>query len=109
MRLINAYEMQFCKILYECIPMEVGVDSNQIVLVVNTYMGSIRSVKCNEKTKVYIVSQCETRDIDGMPVIVSLLLSSSNEFGELDFWKVDDNPIKNHDKLIGNIINVDKI
>lgn len=103
MRLINEYELQFCKILYSCISVKVGVDRNQTVWIINPEMGSVRSIKCNKKSKVYAVSQCETRDIDGTPVIVTLLLSSEKEFGELDFWKVDDSPIKNHNYLMKNI------
>ena len=35
------------------------------------------------------VSECQFKDIDGVPVIASLYLDKDNELFELDIWKVD--------------------
>lgn len=103
MRIINNCELHFCKILYSAIPMSMDVSSNQFVWVVNQEMGSIRADYCTIYSPVHAVSTCETKDIDETPVVITLLLTKKNKFGELDFWKVNDEPIKNFSYLMENV------
>jgi hypothetical protein len=54
---------------------------------------TIRNGELLNGESVFIVSQCEYEDSDGVVIVISLLLTQDDKFGELDFWKVNDEPI----------------
>ena len=96
MRRIKARELRLIRRLSEVVGIDVAIPTEHHVWVVNLEMGSIRSKECSKEVRVHSVASCEFDDSDGTPVVVSLLLAENNKFGELDFWKVTDEPILDH-------------
>ncbi|WEQ56850.1 hypothetical protein LV564_07215 [Komagataeibacter nataicola] len=109
MRKINEYEIFIARKLYSCIGINVGIDCNQKVWVVNHEMGSIRADYCPINCPLYSIAVCETKDNDGIPVVVTLLINKDKKFGELDFWKVNDEPIFDFTYVKNHINNISKI
>ncbi|WP_404401306.1 DUF6984 family protein [Pelagibacterium halotolerans] len=69
-------------------------DTDQLISLINSDMGSIRSLHLRDDDLVYAFAQCQFHDEDRMAVVVTLLLDKNGRFGELDFWRVDDNPVR---------------
>lgn len=105
MRLMKDYEICIARALCACIPYNIKL-GNQDVWVVNPEMGSIRPAGCTIDKPVHPISLGDTKDRDGVFVLVTLLLTKNNEFGELDFWKVDDTPIEDFIFLKNNLHNI---
>lgn len=93
MRQIKDAERQIIDALSKAAGLSIVPASEQEVWVVNPYMGSIRSSSCPKGRRVKSVASCEYSDADGTPIFVTLLLAEDGTFGELDFWKVTDQPI----------------
>ena len=57
-------------------------------------MGSIRVTAPNECKRHFarLLAEIEFGDKDGAPIFVSVIVDSTGEFYELDFWKVDFSP-----------------
>lgn len=93
MRKIQVTELQIIKTLSKVADLNVDISFDQSVWEINPTMGAIRSCSCPKGVRVKPVSYCEYTDTDGVPVIITLLLASDGTFGELDFWKVTDQPV----------------
>ncbi|MDP0930202.1 hypothetical protein Q0601_23770 [Paracoccus onubensis] len=93
MRRINPEELAIIEVLLKAGEIDLSVNEQQNVWVVNPEMGSIRSEYCPKGCRVHPVFSGEFDDRDGIPVIATLLLTEDGKFGELDFWKVNDEPL----------------
>lgn len=109
MRSIKDYERRIAEKLALCLSYRVKIKKDQEVWVVNPEMGSIRASYCSVTCPVYAVSNCEASDKDSVPVVITLLLNRYNKFGELDFWKVNDNPVEDFKYIEENIKNIKQI
>jgi hypothetical protein len=63
-------------------------------------MGSLRFFSPNKKTQNYgyeLVSM-QYKDIDDIPIIITINMDDSGDIYELDIWKVDFSPLKQFPK-----------
>ena len=95
MRQINENEINMIKFLSKMGNIDIDVSKSLQVSVVNKEMGSIRSEHCPSGCIVKPASHFEFLDLDGTPIVATLLLDNEGKFGELDFWKVNDQPMIN--------------
>lgn len=93
MRQIEPREAKLIAFLSEIGGVQLGLPFEQLVWVVNPEMKSIRADYCPMGYRVRSVASYELKDDDGIPIIATLLLTEDGRFGELDFWKVNDEPV----------------
>jgi len=93
MRQIEQREAKIIKFLARIGGVKITVPDHQLVWVVNPQMRSIRAKYCPRGYRVFSVASHQFDDNDGVPIIATLLLTEDGQFGELDFWKVNDEPI----------------
>jgi len=93
MRQINRREAEIVDFLAKIAGVQLALPRRQLVWIVNPEMKSIRADDCPIGCRVRSVASCEFDDADGVPVIATLLLAEDGKFGELDFWKVNDEPL----------------
>lgn len=90
MRKIEPRESKIIALLARASEVQLALPPHQLVWVVNPEMGSIRADYCPKGRRVHSLASGEFDDSDGVPVVVTLLLTNDGKFGELDFWKVND-------------------
>ena len=93
MRQIDSREAELVAFLARVGGVELSLSVKQRVWVVNPEMGSIRADYCPAGRRVCSIASYEFEDNDKVPIIATLLLTEDGRFGELDFWKVNDEPI----------------
>ncbi|MFC0257901.1 DUF6984 family protein [Achromobacter marplatensis] len=93
MRQIELREVEIIQLLARVAGVQFILPTHQLVWVVNPEMKSIRADYCQKDVRVYSVASCEFSDEDGVSIIATLLLTEDRRFGELDFWKVNDEPL----------------
>ncbi|WP_146119647.1 MULTISPECIES: DUF6984 family protein [Phyllobacteriaceae] len=93
MRQIESTEVELIAFLAQIGGVQLALPSKQLVWVVNPEMRSIRADYCPKGCRVRSVASYEFEDEDGVPIVTTLLLTEDGRFGELDFWKVNDEPI----------------
>lgn len=93
MRTINPKEVNLVAFLAQSAGIQLSLPTKQLVWVVNPEMGSIRADYCPTGRRVRSVASHEFEDHDGVPILVTLFITENGQFGELDFWKVNDEPI----------------
>lgn len=93
MRKIDPRESEIISLLARAGGIQLTWTPHQLVWVVNPEMRSIRADYCPKGRRVHSMASGEFDDSDGVPVIVTLLLTNDGKFGELDFWKVNDEPV----------------
>ncbi len=93
MRQIDPREERLIAFLALVGGVQLSLPAKQRVWVVNPEMGSIRADYCPTGCRVRSVASYEFADYDEVPIIATLLLTENGRFGELDFWKVNDEPI----------------
>lgn len=93
MRQINPTESKLIAFLARAGDVQLSLSANQLVWVVNPEMGSIRADYCPPGRRVRSVASYEFEDKDEIPIVATLFLTEDGQFGELDFWKVNDEPI----------------
>ncbi|RLQ87358.1 DUF6984 family protein [Notoacmeibacter ruber] len=93
MRQIDPKEKRLIAFLALAGGVQLSLPARQRVWVVNQEMGSIRADYCPAGCRVLSVASHEFEDDDEVPIIASLLLTEDGRFGELDFWKINDEPI----------------
>ncbi|OSQ49004.1 DUF6984 family protein [Thalassospira alkalitolerans] len=109
MRQIKESEKRIIEALSKVANISIDIITGQKVWEINPEMGSIRSKSCRKEQPVKAISTCEYTDTDGTPVVVTLLLTEDGFFGELDFWKVTDEPIIGDHPSISSLKNFIKI
>lgn len=95
MRQIDPKEEGLIAFLAVAAGVQLYLSAGQRVWVVNPEMGSIRADYCVAGCRVRSVASHKFEDDDEVPIIATLLLTEDGRFGELDFWKVNDEPIIN--------------
>lgn len=93
MREIDPREKRLIAFLALAGGVQLSLPDKQRVWVVNPEMGSIRADYCPAGCRVRSVASYQFEDEDEVPIIATLLLTENGRFGELDFWKVNDQPI----------------
>lgn len=93
MRQIDPREIEVINFLARFGGIQFSLPSRQFVWVVNKEMGSIRADYCPAGHRVHAVTSYELKDKDEAPVVATLFVTEDGQFGELDFWKVNDEPI----------------
>ena len=93
MRQIELAEADLIRFLAQVGDIELAPLDRQLVWVINQEMGSIRADYCPKECRVHSVASYEFFDCDGVPIVATLLLTIDGRFGELDFWKVNDEPV----------------
>ncbi len=68
-----------------------NLDSYEVEEMNDGGMGSLRVIAPNECNRKFgkNLTECELKDEDGVPIVVSVFLDSQGKFFELDVWKVD--------------------
>lgn len=95
MRQIKPREKRLIAFLAQAGGVQLSLPDKQRVWVVNPEMGSIRADYCPAGCRARSVASYQFEDEDEVPIIATLLLTENGRFGELDFWKVNDQPIIN--------------
>ncbi|GEN22522.1 hypothetical protein HCU01_04710 [Halomonas cupida] len=93
MRKIEPAEEKLIAFLTRVGDVQLSLPAKQLVWVVNQEMRSIRADYCPVGCRVRSVASYEFEDDDGVPIIATLFLTDDGRFGELDFWKVNDEPV----------------
>ena len=93
MRQIDPRENRLIAFLARAGGVQLSLPDKQRVWVMNPEMGSIRADYCPAGCRVHSVASYQFEDEDEVPIIATLLLTENGRFGELDFWKVNDQPI----------------
>lgn len=93
MRQIESREVEIIQFLARVAGVQLALPTHQLVWVVNPEMKSIRADYCQKEIRVHSVASCEFNDEDGVSIIATLFLTKDGKFGELDFWKVNDEPL----------------
>ena len=57
-------------------------------------MGSVRVVGSEGRTLGTVAAECESYDIDGTPLSITVNLDQVGELFEIDIWRVDFKPLK---------------
>ena len=68
-----------------------SLDSYEVEEMNDGGMGSLRVVAPNKYNRKFgnVLAECELKDEDGVPILVSIFLDSQGKLFELDVWKVD--------------------
>ena len=96
MRKINLREIKTIRHMAALVGEELSIDDDLMVWEINPEMGSIRPNYCSRHQRVNIIATGELLDIDHTPIVITLFKTNDGKFGELDFWKVTDEPIIRH-------------
>ena len=96
MRKINEHEKIALIYLSNVAGLDLAINDDDLVWEVNSDMGSIRSSSCQRGCRIKAFANCQYIDDDEIPVVITLLLKLDGSFGELDFWKVNDQAIISH-------------
>ena len=107
MRNLNEYEKMTLGFLSKVAEIKLSID-DELVWEINPEMGSIRSLNCQLGCRISAFANCQYVDEDGVFVVVTLLLKSDGTFGELDFWKVNDQNIIKHPSAVQQFTNATK-
>lgn len=104
MRQIEPREAKIVEFLARSSGIQLTLPAPQLVWDVNPQMKSIRADCCPSGCRVSSVASHQFEDSDGVPIIATLLLTKDGKFGELDFWKVNDEPILGLPSLVSGTI-----
>jgi hypothetical protein len=93
MRQIDTREADLVAFLAKVGNVQLSLSPTQRVWVVNPAMGSIRADYCTIGCRVLPAGSHIFEDEDKISIVGTLFLTKDGRFGELDFWKVNDEAI----------------
>lgn len=93
MRQISQNEYEIINFLSRMAGIDLKLPRDLQVWIVNEQMGSIRANDCPINRPLKVASYHEFADVDNISIVATLLITQDIKFGELDFWKVNDEPI----------------
>ncbi len=93
MRKIRPAEVNLISFLAKIGERQLILHPEQLVWDVNKEMKSIRADCCPKGYRVRSVAQYDFKDSDEVPIVATLFVAEDGHFGELDFWKVNDEPV----------------